>query len=242
MTAVGKGPSCWIAGADTLPSRERPSDCMSLQRTCAAWVSAPRPATARTADIIGVYNLLLQLSVNGGADEDNLVVAANDIEFEGQAEWSSLLWWLQNQHYALSGVPFGEHVGNKIAPIFCGVIRVLCPGVPCGDTKWNEAFSRVKRECRRRQATYDELPAMRGSFFKPRDLLTGASLSALAHVPVEPPCDDPRGSRRLSRMWKNVAVDALTVHVVSSKKVTVMIPLNRHLLQLHHDECGGRRA
>ena len=102
------------------------------------WVYAPRPATAQTAGIIQLHNLDLD---NGwaGNDDDNRVVAVDDTEFEAQAEWSSLLWWLQKQHTARSGTSFKriDRAWYPMEPMLVAIAHELYPGILWVDTKWD---------------------------------------------------------------------------------------------------------
>ena len=209
------------------------------------WVYAPRPPTAHTADIIRLHNLELQLSVNGGQCNDDLVVAADDTEFEAQAEWSSLLWWLQNQHWALSKSPFKriEVAWSPVPPIFVAIARAVFPDMPWIDAKWNSALRSVAihhagwHEARYPQPWHPPphaTPAQQGSFYNPGGLINALPLRRMLYQPVPQLVCDEADDIRIGQAWAQAAIGEVTVHVEDGNKVTVIIPLNSRLFQHRH--------
>ena len=213
------------------------------------WVFAPRPATDLTVDIIRRYNLEQQLSTNGGEGNDHLVVLpADDTEFESQAEWTCLLWWLENQHKARTGVSFTEEDyicdTQGMPTIFRSITKELCPCMAYNDKQWDRVLHKVGRDqmkwAEERSDARVPRPEEKGSFYHPLGLIGDARASpgngAKHRRPT--PLSEVAIDIRIGKVWRDLAaIDALTVHVVSSKQVTVMIPINWHLF--HHNCIRG---
>ena len=211
------------------------------------WVFAPHPATARTTDIIRAHNLQLQLSLNGGDNSENL--PEGDDEFECQAEWSSLLWWLLNHqqgslragHDHVWCRQYGATMPWAVAPVFSTITAQLCPLVCMDLARFGEAVLGMMAEhhlewVRALRRSPASGPAPSGSLYRPHELVAYVQEANFIHETYHQAWRDLVENRcAIAAMWRTLAIDALTVHVVNSNKVNVMIPLNVYLCDV---ACG----
>ena len=174
-------------------------------------------------------------------------------EFEQQAEWASLLRWLQERQRAWVGNTHCITDASGPAPIFEAILRNVFPTVRADNRHWVSTFHWASGEydtfaSKRPRTTPPATSMVKAACFdRLRELVAGATTVA-APRPGRLPDLNLRYGRNpdhgavpdltITTLWQPAAVDAITVHVVSAKKVNIAIPLNWHLCRRLNPTTG----